>query len=166
MAHVSRAVEGHPNKNHLRARKVKVYVQRFPGKVGTAAQRAPSAAPEYKVSVNGRFVQTGRLRADGSVEIHVPGGANVVLHTLGTDYQIVALEGIEPHDRLTGQQRRLSLLGYYPGGVDNTYGPGTDAAVLDFQADNGLDPKGHKVSGTAVELEAATYDKLKTVFGE
>lgn len=45
-------------------------------------------------------------------------------------------------DEVTRLQQRLSQLGYYTGEVDGAYGPGTQAAVLLFQTQHGLDADG------------------------
>ena len=39
-------------------------------------------------------------------------------------------------------QKRLQALGYYDGEIDGQFGPGTKAAVVDFQKNNGLDTDG------------------------
>ena len=39
-------------------------------------------------------------------------------------------------------QKRLQALGYYDGEIDGQFGPGTKAAVGDFQKNNGLDTDG------------------------
>jgi hypothetical protein len=159
MSNVSRAAKGLQNKNKLRAHKVKLYFQRFPGKIGTDAERAVTDTPAYKVTIDGVAAQWGKLGVDGSVECYIPAGSKVILETLGSTYELKPLAGIEAHDTLEGCQRRLALLGYYESAVDNKYGGRVDAATLDFQADNGLDPDGEL-------LVASTYNKLKSVFGE
>ena len=159
MACVSRAAKGYQNKNRLRFHKIKVYAQRFPGKIGTDAERAVTKTPDYHLYVDGNITQSGKLAADGSVELYIPGGSKAVLEMLGTKYEIEVLLNLEKHDTLLGTQRRLNLLGYYEAKVDNKYGARTDAAALDFQADNGLDPDGQL-------LNATTYNKIKSVFGE
>ncbi|MFH1216445.1 MAG: peptidoglycan-binding domain-containing protein [Pseudomonadota bacterium] len=159
MALVSRACNSRQNKNRLRFQKVKIYGQRYPGKIGTDAERGVTNTPDYRVTVDGNPSQWGKLAADGSVEVFIPGGSQATLETLGSSYEIEILYNLEDHDILLGCQRRLNLLGYYEAKVDDKYGKRTDAATLDFQADNGLDPNGEL-------LNATTYDKIKDVFGE
>jgi len=159
MASVSRASSGQQNKNRLRFNRVKIYLQRFPGKIGTDEERSVTEQPSYEVKVDGIATQWGQLNADGSVELCIPGGTKATLEVLGTTYDIEVLFEIEAKDTLKGCQRRLNLLGYYEYAVDDKYGARTDASALDFQADNGLDPDGKL-------LEATTYNKLKDVFGE
>ncbi len=159
MAFVSRSSPAVTNKNRLRYHKLKVYLQRFPGKMGDDASRSITNTPDYKVYLDGTFSQSGKLGADGSIEVLIPGGAKAILKCLGTEYELQTLQTLEPHDTLKGVQRRLKLLGYYEGEVNDKWGSRIDAAVLDFQADYGLDPNGNA-------LEAATVDKIKNVFGE
>ncbi len=169
MADVSRAGDGQQNKNRLRFRRVKVYFQRFAGKIAEAGQRGVSAAPQYKVRIDGRITQFGTLATDGSVEVLVPGGrVAVAIETLGTTYALEVLNGIEPETDIRGQLQRLTLLGYYAGDLTGAFDARTDAALLDFQADHGLDPDGglDRTGFPDAKLGATTYNKLKSVFGE
>jgi len=159
MAFISRASNATQNKNRLRVHKVKIYIQRFPGKIGTDQERGVTDKPDYQVTINGTAAEWGELDEDGGVEVYIPGGSKTILEVLGTSYELTILPSIEKHDTLLGCQRRLNLLGYYDAKVDDKYGKKTDKAALDFQADNGLDPNGKL-------LDATTYDKIKTVFGE
>ena len=159
MASVSRACAGVENKNRLRAHRIKVYVQRYPGKLGEDKERGVTETPEFKIAIDGVVMQWGNLEEDGSLEALIPGGCAATLEVLGTTYDLKILTSLEPHDSLLGQQRRLNLLGYYDARVDDKWGVRTDVATLDFQADSGLDPDG-KLN------VAATYDKIKDVFGE
>ena len=49
-------------------------------------------------------------------------------------------------------QQRLQELGYYDGEIDGQFGPGTKAAVVDFQKNNGLDTDGLAGSETLTLL--------------
>ena len=159
MASVSRSSSSQQNKNRLRFHRVKIYAQRFPGKIATDAERAVTDQPAYEVKIDGTACQWGQVKPDGSVEVFIPGGTQASLELLGTSYDIKVLHEIEAHDTLLGCQRRMNLLGYYEYAVDDKWGARTDGATLDFQADNGLDPDGKL-------LEAVTYNKIKDVFGE
>jgi hypothetical protein len=159
MANVSRSSASQANINKLRFHRVKVYVQRFPGKFGTDEQRSVGNEVEYNVYIDGKFSQSGTLEDDGSIEVLIPGGSSAELETLGTKYEIEPLTELEPHDDLKGVQRRLKLLGYFQSDINEHWDAEFDRAVLNFQADHGLDPNGKG-------LEATTYNKLKSEFGE
>ncbi|MBL4764878.1 MAG: peptidoglycan-binding protein [Colwellia sp.] len=159
MAFVSRSSIEVANKNRLIYHKLTVYLQRFPGENGDDASRSITNTPEYKVYLDGTFSQSGNIAADGGIDVLIPGGAKAILECLGTEYELQPLQIMEPHDTLKGVHRRLQLLGYYEDDVNDKWGTRTDAAVLDFQADHGLDPNGNA-------LEAVTIDKIKEVFGE
>ena len=60
-------------------------------------------------------------------------------------------------DEVKNLQRRLKELGYYSGGVDGQYGPGTQDAVIRFQTQHGLTADGIVGEGTrsAVYAQAA-----------
>ena len=45
-------------------------------------------------------------------------------------------------DSVSQLQSRLQALGYYQGGIDGVFGSGTEAAVMAFQASQGLNPDG------------------------
>ena len=50
-------------------------------------------------------------------------------------------------------QQALSDLGLYTGAVDGVNGPGTEAAISDFQSQMGLDPSG--------KLDVATMKAIR-----
>lgn len=59
-------------------------------------------------------------------------------------------------DDVNQVQNQLQVLGYYQGDVDGVFGPQTQAAVVAFQSDQGLDPDGI--------VGPLTYDRLQQVF--
>ncbi len=50
--------------------------------------------------------------------------------------------GVDPGSDVLRVQQILQMLGYYRGDLDGFYGPVTEAAVIQFQRDQGLDPDG------------------------
>ena len=159
MANVSRGSLAKANVNRLIYHKVKVFIQRYPGKFGSDTERGIDKTPDYKVYINGSFSQSGQLEADGSVEVLIPSGSIALLNTLGTEYEIEPIQRLEDSTTLLGVQRRLQLLGYLASDVDDKWDAATDRAVLNFQADHGLDPNGKA-------LETSTLNKLKSEVGE
>ena len=99
---------------------------------------------------------TVKPQGKGYYGLKMDDGATCKLDVLDTIYKIVRepedkLEGatkggftliswkvLGDKDKLRGVQRRLQLLGYYTGKVDNIMGPKTERAILNFQADNQL----------------------------
>ncbi|MFI5015966.1 MAG: peptidoglycan-binding protein [Hyphomicrobiales bacterium] len=59
---------------------------------------------------------------------------------------------------VTALQTRLQMLGFRPGTIDGTFGPGTEAAVLAFQNSEGLVPDGVVGARTAQALGFAAAD--------
>ncbi len=159
MANVSRASTVKANINRLRYHKVKVFLQRYPGKFGSDAERGIDKTPDFTVYIDGSFSQAGQLEADGSVEVLIPSGSIAVVKTLGTEYEIEPIQRLEDSTTLLGVQRRLQLLGYLSADVDDKWDAATDRAVLNFQADHGLDPNG-------AALDTSTVNKLKSELGE
>jgi len=159
VANVSRSGATQSNKNILRVHRIKVFVQRYPGKFGSDDERATGDKVEYTVYVDGKFSQSGNLEVDGSVEVFIPGGKKAELEVLGTKYEIEPIIALEPHDTLKGVQRRLRLMGYFRSDIDDKWDGEFDQAVINFQADHGLDPNGEA-------LAALTCDKIKSEFGE
>jgi peptidoglycan hydrolase-like protein with peptidoglycan-binding domain/outer membrane protein OmpA-like peptidoglycan-associated protein len=139
------------------SRTLKLYFQRFPGKDGADADRGV-AGVEYLLKVDGSAVQSGTTAADGSVNVSVPIGHAASVDIFGTTYNITFYDTLEAETTVTGQQRRLSVLGYELGAFNGTVGEATDRATLNFQADQGLQPSG--------VIDATTQAKLKSVFGE
>lgn len=159
MAKVARSSAAQSNQNKLRFHKVKVFVQRYPGKFGSDEERSEGEKIQYTLYTNGRFAQSGNLEADGSVELYIPGGATGELEVLGTKYELETLLSLEPHNFIEGIQRRLRFLGYFRSEIDGEWDAEFDRAVLNFQADHGLDADGDAAL-------AATFDKIKSEYGE
>lgn len=123
------------------AQRIKLYLQRHPGKAGADADRA-IAGVEFIVKIDGAVAANGTTPASGLVEVDIPVGSTATLEMLGTSYELSLQAALEPVLGCLGQQRRLAALGYRVGSVDGVFGRATDGAVLDFQADTGLDSDG------------------------
>ena len=63
-----------------------------------------------------------------------------------------ALHNGSQGEKVEKLQQRLQALGYYEGEIDGQFGPGTKAAVVDFQKNNGLDTDGLAGSETLTLL--------------
>ena len=63
--------------------------------------------------------------------------------------------------KIENQQRRLQMLGYYTGEVDDYRGPLTEQAMLGFQADNGLRTDGQKGDITADKTTGKLDDIIR-----
>jgi len=61
--------------------------------------------------------------------------------------------GVEPGSDVLRVQQILQILGYYRGDLDGFYGPVTEAAVVQFQREQGLTPDGI--------VGSQTYDRLQ-----
>lgn len=59
-------------------------------------------------------------------------------------------------------QRRLQILGYYSGAVDGKMGSGSERAILNFQADNGLRADGEAKDKTWDKIDQVINSKCKT----
>jgi hypothetical protein len=145
------------HRNTVVLRTLKVYFQRFAGKGGTDAERGISGV-DYVVKVGGRVVDKGTTAADGSITLQVPAGERVELELFGTTYEVHIRNSLEGNTNVSGQQRRLAMLGYELGDVDGNFGEKSDFAALCFQADASLDPDG--------QIGPATRGRLTSEFGE
>ena len=129
-----------------------------------------------------------RPQGDGYYGLRMDEGSSCRLTLLGTTYTvrhveedaeepdagegicITAWKTLGPNDRnggvghgvTTGIQRRLQLLGYYTGKVDGIMGRKTEAAILQFQADNGLRTDGVAGARTRARLDSVTDDHTVT----
>jgi hypothetical protein len=95
----------------------------------------------------------GLTRPDGSVTLRVPAGGEARLQIFGSTYEIALAGPFPPIETPEGLRRRLSRLGYRGD---------LEAAVLDFQADQGIEPRGMDASGG---VDAATKGRLEELAG-
>lgn len=158
MPSFARSSPGTTHRNTLILPRVKIFFQRFPGTLGTDADRGIASVP-FVLKVGGRVVSTGTTAADGSISVFtLPVLGDSLLTIFGTEYNLLRAP-LEPPLQIAGAQRRLQLLGYMSASVTNTLEINAGEALLQFQADSPpIDPKG--------DLAAPTTTKLAAVFGE
>lgn len=152
-AFIARLIRDAAHHNTLNMPVAPVIFQRSPGRASGNDRGIVDL--EYQVRAAGRLViQQGRTGADGRINVRVPpGGARLELMHQGSAVAAYAVrrrtDPVEADGTLTGQQRRLRMLGYQIGttgpdhnGVDGNLTPRTDRATLEFQADQGLETDG------------------------
>lgn len=117
---------------------VTLHFQTYPGRQGKAVDRGiPKLS--YSVKSAGRIVNKGQLM-DTAVETAVFEGQKLTIETLGTTYDVNVLPSLDSVNTVTGQQQRLSLLGYHTGAIDGSVGTKTEMSILGFQNDHALGP--------------------------
>ena len=136
---IARTAKGLAHVNRLVLRAVKVYFQLHPGKHGEASTRG-IAGIDYVVRVGDEIVDRGTSEADGAISLWLPPGQQVELEALGTRYQVIFEEWLDDVEQVKGYQARLALLGYEPGAIDGDHQARTERAMMNFVADQGLDP--------------------------
>lgn len=137
-------------------------------------------AGEAKIVADGKESPV-KPQANGFYGMKVKIGGTVDLKVLGTTYTIkhepeatledeakgLVLAGwqkLGDLGQVHGRQRRLQLLGYYTGRVDDERGEKMERAVLDFQADNNLRTDGITGGNTNPKLDNVVTSKNK--FGD
>lgn len=116
----------------------------------------------YTLDIDGTLFK-GKTDANGKIEVSIPPDAKAGKLTVGEGrdafvYDQLNLGGIDPVDTPSGARARLTNLGYpTPSDSPGQIGSETRAALLQFQNHHGLSASG--------ELDGATQDKLKELFG-
>ncbi len=108
---------------------------------------------DFQVVNAGTVIQVGRTPRDGRVDVRVPAGGSSTLQLLFNgvvvaEYEVTVDAGaLAAVNIILGQQQRLRMLGYQIGhtgadgnGVDGNQSLVFERSVLDFQADQGLNP--------------------------
>ena len=146
--------------NALTLTAVRIYFRKYPGpsRGGTAG----AIARATYVLQAGDATASGETDGEGSVVVNLAAGHTAELEIFGTTYEISLLRHLESNDHLNGAQRRLNMLGYWSGAVDNQIGQITDTALLNYQADHGLGIRGADNSG---HVPDATKNSLRSVVG-
>jgi len=127
---------------------VDVYFQRWPGKdAASGVENGQAKTVKYTVKHDGTDVVTNRDIGDaGLVTVPFDDTKTVTLHIFGTEYTVKKITPLELITQIKGQQRRLSLLGYELRTPDTVRGFRMRRSILNFQADQRLNP--NSVAGT------------------
>lgn len=166
---VSRLVRTHQAYNTINVPTVKVYVQRFPGR--PEQDNRGVASLDYRITCDDVTVRQAQTPATGEIEVRLPPGMRISVHTLGSEYRISRLAALHPGTEHRGVQQRLQMLGYHVGALHGNADPASDYvnpdadtehAMLDFQCDSNLFPDA--MFGT--RSQAALSDLMRAARGE
>lgn len=120
----------------------------------------PRANQPYTLEIDGE-VFSGTTDGDGKLEQTVMPGAKEGKLSVGEgeqeDEYVVKLRHLDPVGEVSGAQARLASLGYDPGEIDGQMTPETQAALQQFQVEQGLSETG--------ELDQETIRKLEELYG-
>jgi len=122
----------------IRRRTIELIFQRYPGTDADAAIKGLV----YEITVGESPPSKGITGADGKITIRLGAREAAQLKIMDTIFTIEAIDNIQPLSEFSGVQRRLRMLGYYSWNVDGIFGPRTERALLNFQADNQLEING------------------------
>jgi hypothetical protein len=131
-----------------------LYFQRYPGQ----DPKSGIANVPYKIMDGSKQIDSGKTDSEGRVFIGFKPKVGITVEILGSKFPITNLTKIPSISTTKGLQRRLKITGYYSGRVDGVYGPRTERAMLNFQADH--DPL--KMDGSPGN---STNSKLKDEVG-
>lgn len=97
-----------------------------------------------------------RMLADDVIRVYdlVPLGTRVKIIGHAFTGRLLRI-GVDPGSDVLRVQQILQILGYYRGDLDGFYGPATEAAVIQFQRDQRLNPDGI--------VGPQTYERLQLV---
>jgi hypothetical protein len=109
-----------------------LYFQRYPGQ----DPKSGIANAPYKIMDGSKQIGSGKTDSEGRVFIGFKPKTEITVNILGSIFSIKNLTKIKPINTTEGLQRRLKITGYYGGKVDGIYGPRTERAMLNFQADH------------------------------
>lgn len=121
----------------------------------------PRVEEDYRLTVDGELVSESKTDKDGFFETFVPTGATEGVLVVGPDEVELQLAfgHLDPHDEVSGLQKRLNNLGFDCGEPDGELGDQTRSALRQFQERHpDLEPSG--------ELDSATTDALASLHDE
>jgi Putative peptidoglycan binding domain len=115
----------------------------------------PRAGAAYELIIDGKSVARGEADGDGLIDTWITPDARSgrILLRGGAEEIDLDLGTLAPLTTLLGVQTRLQNLGYYGGSLDGAASDDLDQAVVDFQADHGIEP--------TAEIDDATRDALR-----
>jgi hypothetical protein len=147
--------------NTVVIRRVKIYFHQYPGPNRGGTAGALNGATY--VLRTGDTSASGSLDSEGAVNVGIPAGETVQLQVFGTTYELSLQGTLEAKTTIAGCKRRMLMLGYRAGPVNNTANERSDYALLDYQADHGLGVRGFDDAG---HVPTDTQNSLETVVGE
>lgn len=121
----------------------------------------PIAGEPYEITVDGKAYPPGTTDAYGNVVVPMPSNAKQATLLVGNEdeqrvYEL-SIGHTDPTTGIRGAQQRLHNLGFLPGEIDGDLGPGTEAALCEFQTATGLPESG--------QLDRETMDRLRKEHG-
>lgn len=141
---LARSLQDLLTRNVLALRVVKL---RFQIAGGTGADLGTANAP-FTITLGALQVGAGQTDANGELTLLIAPGEILEVEVLGTIYNVSFGPAMDALTTLRGQQKRLEILGYLTGHLliplantvpdDNTDGPRTRQAALNFQTDQNL----------------------------
>lgn len=154
--HVARLPSNSDAHNLVVMRNVELWFQKSPG-----YPREQIRPLRYQLRREGIIIRTAAVNIAGKISFRAPLGSETIVELLvdnrvAASYRVIVEEhALEPVTTVTGQQRRLRMLGYHLGhsgpsgdGVDGSMGSRTERAILDYQADKGIAITGNADSAT------------------
>ncbi|MEM7154390.1 MAG: hypothetical protein AAF799_16205 [Myxococcota bacterium] len=118
-------------------------------KLKVADQGLPRASQDYTLTVGDQVVQ-GKTNDKGMLEESVPAQAKEGVLVIGPDeFELTIKFGHQdPHDELSGVQRRLSNLGYLDAEPSGKLDDATRLALMDFEARHEIEPNDDPVQAS------------------
>ena len=119
----------------------------------------PRAGEPYELEVDDGTIHEGNTDGDGAIEHPIPPGAQRAVLRIGDPPQEFQLKlaHLDPVNSISGQQARLSNLGFFMRKIDGKQNASLASAMRLFQQQHELETSG--------EPDQATRDKLVEVHG-
>jgi len=156
--HIARLPSNSGAHNLVVMHNVELWFQKSPGVPGSEHREIRDL--RYQLRREGNIVRSARVARDGKISFRAPLGETLVEllvdNRVVASYRVIVEEhALEAVNTVTGQQRRLRMLGYHLGhsgpsgdGVDGSMGSRTEQAILNYQTDKGIAIVGNVDSAT------------------